>query len=186
MGMLKEFREFAVKGNAVDMAVGIVIGAAFGKVVTSLVNDIIMPPIGMLVGRVNFSSLAITLNEKDRHQVRSVSQQCSRFPDRGLLHLPGGQADEPAEAEAGRAGHEELPAVPIDDSHQGRAMRVLHVARGELNHEGWGRHSCLPWADRNVCATRYLNCAGPPVPGVPIVPAARAFVAFSRLPIVRR
>jgi len=56
MGMLKEFREFAVKGNAVDMAVGIVIGAAFGKIVTSLVNDIIMPPIGMLLGRVDFSA----------------------------------------------------------------------------------------------------------------------------------
>ena len=64
MGMLKEFRDFAVKGNAVDMAVGIIIGGAFGKIVTSLVNDIIMPPIGMLVGRVNFSSLAIELNEK--------------------------------------------------------------------------------------------------------------------------
>jgi len=47
MGMLKEFRDFAVKGNAIDMAVGIVIGAAFGKIVTSLVNDIIMPPLGL-------------------------------------------------------------------------------------------------------------------------------------------
>ena len=64
MGMLKEFREFAVKGNAVDMAVGIVIGAAFGKVVTSLVNDVIMPPIGMLLGGMDFSSLSITLQEK--------------------------------------------------------------------------------------------------------------------------
>jgi large conductance mechanosensitive channel len=64
VGMLKEFREFAVKGNAVDMAVGIIIGGAFGKIVTSLVNDIIMPPIGMLLGRVPFSSLAIELNKK--------------------------------------------------------------------------------------------------------------------------
>jgi large conductance mechanosensitive channel len=63
MGMLKEFREFAVKGNAVDMAVGLVIGAAFGKIVTSLVNDIIMPPIGMLLGKVPFSELKIGLNE---------------------------------------------------------------------------------------------------------------------------
>ena len=54
MGMLKEFRDFAVKGNAVDMAVGIIIGAAFGKIVTSLVNDVIMPPIGMLLGRRGF------------------------------------------------------------------------------------------------------------------------------------
>jgi large conductance mechanosensitive channel len=64
MGMLKEFREFAVKGNAIDMAVGLVIGAAFGKIVTSLVNDIIMPPIGLLLGKMDFSSLAIQLNEK--------------------------------------------------------------------------------------------------------------------------
>lgn len=64
MGMLKEFRDFAVKGNAVDMAVGIIIGAAFGKIVTSLVNDIIMPPVGMLLGKVDFSALVVPLNEK--------------------------------------------------------------------------------------------------------------------------
>jgi len=64
MGMLKEFKDFAMKGNVVDMAVGIVIGAAFGKIVSSLVNDVIMPPIGMLLGSVDFSSLAITLKEK--------------------------------------------------------------------------------------------------------------------------
>src|SRR5262245_53856653 len=59
--MLKEFKEFAIKGNMVDMAVGIIVGAAFGKVVTSLVNDIVMPPIGMLLGRVDFKSLLISL-----------------------------------------------------------------------------------------------------------------------------
>ncbi|MGA2621514.1 MAG: large-conductance mechanosensitive channel protein MscL [Thermoguttaceae bacterium] len=64
MGMIKEFKDFAVKGNAIDMAVGIVIGAAFGKIVSSLVNDIIMPPVGLLLGKVDFSSLAIHLNEK--------------------------------------------------------------------------------------------------------------------------
>ncbi len=61
--MLKEFKEFAVKGNVMDMAVGIIIGAAFGKIVNSLVNDVIMPPIGMLTGKVDFSALAITLGE---------------------------------------------------------------------------------------------------------------------------
>ncbi len=61
MGMLSEFREFAVKGNAVDMAVGIIIGGAFGKIVTSLVNDVIMPPIGALLGGLDFSKLSITL-----------------------------------------------------------------------------------------------------------------------------
>lgn len=64
MRILKEFREFAVKGNAIDLAVGVVIGAAFGKIVTSLVNDVIMPPIGLLVGGVDFSNLAVTLREK--------------------------------------------------------------------------------------------------------------------------
>lgn len=63
MSMIKEFKEFAVKGNVVDMAVGIIIGAAFGKIVSSFVGDVIMPPIGVLLGGVDFSSLAITLKE---------------------------------------------------------------------------------------------------------------------------
>jgi large conductance mechanosensitive channel len=61
--MLKEFKEFAIKGNAIDMAVGIIIGAAFGKVISSLVADIFMPPIGVLVGGVDFTKLALTLKE---------------------------------------------------------------------------------------------------------------------------
>ncbi len=64
MGMIKEFKEFAMRGNVVDMAVGIIIGGAFGKIVSSLVNDVIMPPIGMALGNVDFSKLAITLSEK--------------------------------------------------------------------------------------------------------------------------
>ncbi len=63
MGLLKEFRDFAVKGNAIDMAVGIIIGGAFGKIVSSLVNDIIMPPIGMLLGGDDFKNLALTLKD---------------------------------------------------------------------------------------------------------------------------
>lgn len=61
MGMMKEFKEFAVKGNVVDMAVGIIIGAAFGKIVSSLVADVVMPPIGLLLGGMDFSELAVTL-----------------------------------------------------------------------------------------------------------------------------
>jgi large conductance mechanosensitive channel len=57
MGMVKEFREFVMRGNVMDMAVGIVIGAAFGKIVSSLVTDIIMPPVGLLIGGVNFTNL---------------------------------------------------------------------------------------------------------------------------------
>lgn len=61
MGMISEFKEFAMRGNVIDLAVGVVIGGAFGKIVTSLVDKVIMPPIGMLVGNVDFSSLAWTL-----------------------------------------------------------------------------------------------------------------------------
>ena len=61
--MLKEFKEFVMRGNVVDMAVGIIIGLAFGKIVSSLVSDIIMPPIGMIMGSVSFSDLAIALGE---------------------------------------------------------------------------------------------------------------------------
>ena len=61
MSIAKEFKEFAVKGNMVDMAVGIIIGAAFGKIVSSLVNDVIMPPLGVLIGGVDFSDLGVTL-----------------------------------------------------------------------------------------------------------------------------
>ena len=60
--MLKEFKEFAMRGNVIDLAVGVIIGAAFGKIVTSLVNDIIMPPIGLILGNVDFSDLFVNLD----------------------------------------------------------------------------------------------------------------------------
>ncbi len=63
MGMMKEFKAFAMRGNVMDMAVGIIIGAAFGKIVSSFVADVIMPPLGMLLGKVNFTDLAITLKQ---------------------------------------------------------------------------------------------------------------------------
>ena len=63
MGMINEFKAFAVKGNVVDMAVGIIVGAAFGKIVSSLVGDVIMPPIGVLLGGVDFTNLAFTVKE---------------------------------------------------------------------------------------------------------------------------
>ena len=61
MGLAAEFKEFAMKGNVVDLAVGVVIGAAFGKIVNSLVNDLIMPPLGLAIGGVDFKDLAVTL-----------------------------------------------------------------------------------------------------------------------------
>ena len=63
MGMMSEFKEFAMRGNVVDMAVGIIIGAAFGKIVSSFVSDVIMPPLGVLIGGVDFTNLAITIQE---------------------------------------------------------------------------------------------------------------------------
>lgn len=63
MSMMKEFREFAMKGSVVDLAVGVIIGAAFGKIVSSLVNDVLMPPIGLLLGGLDFSNLVLTLKE---------------------------------------------------------------------------------------------------------------------------
>lgn len=71
MSIVKEFKEFAVKGNVVDMAVGIIIGAAFGKIVSSFVGDVVMPPIGVLLGGVDFSDLSIVLQQAigDKPQV---------------------------------------------------------------------------------------------------------------------
>lgn len=63
MGMFKEFKDFAIKGNVVDMAVGIIIGAAFGTIIKSLVEDVLMPPIGLLIGKVDFSNLFIVLKD---------------------------------------------------------------------------------------------------------------------------
>ena len=63
MSIIKEFREFAMRGNVVDLAVGVIIGAAFGKIVSSLVADIIMPPLGLLIGGIDFKQFAVTLRE---------------------------------------------------------------------------------------------------------------------------
>jgi len=63
MGMMQEFKAFAMKGNVIDLAVGVVIGAAFGKIVTALVDNVVMPPIGLLIGGVDFSRMGITLKE---------------------------------------------------------------------------------------------------------------------------
>ena len=78
MSIIKEFKEFAMKGNVVDLAVGVIIGVAFGKVVTSVVNDIIMPPIGKIMGGVNFADLFINLDPaklaKDGSVIKSLAQ----------------------------------------------------------------------------------------------------------------
>ena len=74
MSLIKEFKEFAMRGNVVDMAVGIIIGAAFGKIVTSVVNDIIMPPIGKAMGGVNFADLFISLDSAKTQGITSLAK----------------------------------------------------------------------------------------------------------------
>ena len=70
--MLKEFKEFAIKGNVIDMAVGIVIGAGFGKIVSSFVSDILMPPVGLLVGKMDFSNMFISLSGKEYPSLKAA------------------------------------------------------------------------------------------------------------------
>ena len=74
MSLIKEFREFALRGNVVDLAVGIIIGVAFGKIITSLVNDVIMPPIGKAMGNVNFGDLFISLDTAKTQGITSLAQ----------------------------------------------------------------------------------------------------------------
>jgi large conductance mechanosensitive channel len=70
--MIKEFKEFAMRGNVLDLAVGVVIGAAFGKIVTSFVNDVLMPPVGLLIGKVDFSNLFIDLSRKGHASIAAA------------------------------------------------------------------------------------------------------------------
>ncbi|MBE6176833.1 MAG: large-conductance mechanosensitive channel protein MscL [Rikenellaceae bacterium] len=74
MGLIQEFKTFALKGNVIDMAVGVIIGGAFGKIVTSLVNDIIMPPIGVILGNKNFTDLAVTLKSAQAEVVNEAGE----------------------------------------------------------------------------------------------------------------
>ena len=125
--MLKEFKEFAMRGNVVDMAVGIIIGAAFGKIVDSLVKDVIMPPIGLLLGKVDFSNLFVVLREgaaAGPYLSVDAAQKAGAvtfnyglfintmisFRDRRVRGVPADPRHQPAEAagraEAGRAARD--------------------------------------------------------------------------------
>lgn len=83
MSIVKEFREFAIKGNMIDMAVGIILGAAFGQIVNSLVKDVIMPPIGFLLGRVDFSNLMLVIQKagvgEDGTAIQAVAINYGKF-----------------------------------------------------------------------------------------------------------
>jgi len=82
MGIIKEFKEFAMKGNVVDLAVGVIIGGAFGKIITSVVNDIIMPPIGIILGRVDFKELKFVIqNARDREILEGAKLMTVKVPE---------------------------------------------------------------------------------------------------------
>jgi large conductance mechanosensitive channel len=83
--MLKEFKEFAVRGNVLDLAIGVIIGAAFGKIVTSLVEDVIMPPVGLLLGKVDFANLFIDLSGKHPQSVTQAKAMGAPTINYGLF-----------------------------------------------------------------------------------------------------
>ena len=83
--MLKEFKEFAMRGNVVDMAIGVIIGGAFGKIVTSLINDVIMPPIGLLLGQVNFTDLFLDLSGKGYPSLAAAQEAGAATINYGLF-----------------------------------------------------------------------------------------------------
>lgn len=83
--MLKEFKEFAMRGNVIDLAVGVIIGAAFGKIVASLVDDVIMPPVGRLLGHVDFSSLYINLSDRTYESLAEAKKAGAATLNYGLF-----------------------------------------------------------------------------------------------------
>jgi large conductance mechanosensitive channel len=83
--MLKEFKQFAMRGNVMDMAVGIIIGAAFGRIVTSLVSDIVMPPFGLILGKINFSDLYVNISGKDYPNLQAAKAAGAATINYGLF-----------------------------------------------------------------------------------------------------
>ena len=111
MGFIKEFKEFAMKGNVMDMAVGVIIGGAFGKIVSSLVDDVLMPAIGILTGNVDFTKLALKIGEGDNAAVLNYGTFIQNIIDfliialciflmiKGMNKLTKKKEEEPAPAE---------------------------------------------------------------------------------------
>src|SRR5205085_7894548 len=83
--MLKEFKEFALRGNVLDLAVGVIMGAAFGKIITSLVDDIIMPPVGLLIGGVNFNNLFIDISRTGARTIEEAKRNGAATMNFGLF-----------------------------------------------------------------------------------------------------
>ena len=140
--MFKEFREFALKGSFVDLAVGLIVGAAVGKVVTSLVDDVIMAPIGALLGRVDFSGLFFAIDRGGRvHRTLAeakaagvpyvavwlLHQHAHRVPDRHGGRVPHRQGDEQAAPSAGD-DHEAVPVLRDRHPKGGQPLSRVHLS----------------------------------------------------------
>ena len=122
--MLKEFKEFIARGNVIDLAVAVVIGAAFGKIVTSLVEGVIMPPIGLLLGKADFSNLFIDISGQNPavaggctverfagHRLRKVFQRHRQLPDHRVRYFPDRQSRQSAESAHRR--HRQTPRIVL-------------------------------------------------------------------------
>jgi len=121
--MPKEFKEFAMRGNVLDMAIGIILGAAFGKVITSLVSEILMPPIGMLLGHVDFSSFFINLSRTHYASMADAKK---------------------ARARPGRARVKRMSLLRVQHSAEGDALPALHFGtQGSLRKKG-SEMPCFP------------------------------------------
>ena len=145
--MLKEFREFALRGNAVDMAVGIIIGAAFGSIAKSLVSDIIMPPLGLLIGKVDFADLFIILKEGSTpgpYATAAAARGRGRGDKVWRLHKPGGvvsdrlffglpaceghkQIKKKGGRKTGPRRDQAMPVLPVHHSGHGPALPAVHI-----------------------------------------------------------
>ncbi len=164
--MWKEFREFAARGNVLDLAVGVILGAAFGKIVTSLVNDVLMPPIGLILGGFDFKGLlrraerrVVPLarggpgGERAHDQLRRVREHRAGVSDRGVRDFHAGAADQSNEDACPDAGQGQLARLPV--------LRVTHCAEGDpvsVLHIGSARGG-LTSVDRRP-PSRHSSCSG--------------------------
>ena len=166
--MLKEFKAFAMRGNVMDMAVGIIIGAAFGRIITSLVSDIMMPPIGLILGKVDFSSLFLNISGKTYATLAAAKAANAATINYGIflntvidflivafVIFLRGAADQPMEqARAGACGHHQgMPVLRFGDSDQGDALPELHFGtarelRVEMSKIGGGFSISCRWSRR--------------------------------------
>lgn len=143
--LLKEFKEFAVKGNVVDMAVGVIVGGAFGKIVTSLVNDVIMPLVGVLTGGIDFSNLFLPLDGNTYATLAEAEAAGAAVLKYGLVPLAGarfsdrfvrdlyfckedhGARPEEGSSRGGSAENEGLPLLQERDRHRRHTLPALHL-----------------------------------------------------------